>query len=230
VGGDRRPIEFSLIWVGTNTWLIEGDFLMNARDTWRFTGTNLIEQTLITKETAHATTKELSGISGFAMSVPPIGRRNIQTFDSTDGNPGRPVGVADLMFEPGKIAWLAFCSGSFLKQHGRHIPLPSDIWKEFLPSSWETTEKTTPFEDELGLPERMVLYTDKNQPVLQCRATLSTNVLDWNFPLQFYLAQYNPAGSMQWLNLVAPWDAFLAAQGLSRQTSDHVPRRDRTQS
>jgi hypothetical protein len=212
--------------VGTNTWLIEGDFLMNAKDTWWFTGTNLIEQTLITKDTAHATTKEVSGISSFAMSVPPKGSRNIRTFDSTDGNPGRPVRVGDLMSEPGKIAWLAFCSGSFLKQQGRHIPLPSDIWKEVLPASWETTEKTTTFEDELGLPERIVLYTSNNQPVLQYRATLSTNVLDWNFPLEFYLAQYGPAGTNAWeLHLTAKGTVTSIGIGSKPGTSVEASKR-----
>jgi hypothetical protein len=31
------------------------------------------------------------------------------------------------------------------------------------------------------------------QPVLQYSVTASTNVLGWEFPLEFYLAQYRPA-------------------------------------
>jgi hypothetical protein len=211
--------------VGTNTWLIEGDFIRNAKATFWFTGTNIIERTVITHETPGATTQRLSKVSGFAMSSPPVGRRNTRTFESADGNPGRPVRVADLLFEPGRVAWLAYCSGSFLKRDGRHIPLPRDLWKEYLPPSWETWEKTTVFEDELGLPERLVLYTGSNQPVLQYRATLSTNVLGWTFPLEFYLAQYKPAGSNAWeLDFTAKGKITVIGEGTEPQIPTEEPK------
>ena len=120
-----------------------------------------------------------------------------RVLETIDGNPGRPLGRADSLSVPGKISWLAFCSGSFLGQKGRGLPLPSDIWKEYLPESWQTSERITRFEDELGLPERLVLY-DKGQPVLEYRVTLTTNVLDWIFPREFYIAQYNPVGTNAW--------------------------------
>jgi hypothetical protein len=183
--------------VGTDTWLIEGDFSRNAKHTFWFTGTNIIEETVITKE-APAEAKRLSEISGFAMASPSLGQRNTQTYESMDGNPGRPIRVSDLLFVPGRICWLAYCSGSFLKHEGRHVPLPDDLWKEFLPATWQTSEKTTVFEDEFGLPERIVLYTKNNLPVLEYRATWSTNVLGWNFPMEFHLVQYVPAGTNVW--------------------------------
>ena len=47
-------------------------------------------------------------------------------------------------------------------------------------------------------------WTTNNQPVCQYRAALPTNVLDWNFPLEFYLVQYRPAGTSGWeLHLTA---------------------------
>src|SRR5690349_8533482 len=35
---------------GTNLWMIEGEFLRNAKETWWCTGTNLIQRTVITAE------------------------------------------------------------------------------------------------------------------------------------------------------------------------------------
>ncbi|HZR17523.1 MAG TPA: transglutaminase domain-containing protein [Verrucomicrobiae bacterium] len=207
--GPNPPSISTRIWtvhclVDTNTWLIEGDFLANGKDTWWFTGTNMIEESRITSETPEATTKKLSELSRLAMRSPRVGERNRRTIESIDGNPGRPVRVADLMFAPAKIAWLAYCSGPALKREGRRIPLPSDLWKELMSPSWQTSEKTTTFEDELGLPEKIVLHTGKNQPVLQYRAVLATNVLGWTFPLEFHLAQYTPIGSNEWeLHLTA---------------------------
>src|SRR5438552_1910479 len=36
--------------VGTNTWMMKGDFIANADATYWFTGSNLILQTVITKQ------------------------------------------------------------------------------------------------------------------------------------------------------------------------------------
>ena len=127
----------------------------------------------------------------------------VRLFKAADGNPGQPVGKADLLSVPGKISWLAFCSGVCLRQDAKHIALPDDLWKEFLPDSWETSKRITTFEDDLGLPERLVLYHE-SQPVLQYRVTGLTNVLGWTFPLEFYLAQYRPIKGNAWeLNLTA---------------------------
>jgi hypothetical protein len=123
--------------------------------------------------------------------------------ESPDGNPGRPPYKSDFLSVPGNISWLAFCSGTFFRQKAKDLPLPSDLWKEYLPASWQTSERITRFEDELGLPERLVLYY-RSQPVLQYRVTLTTNVLDSTFPLEFYVAQYITAGTNAWqLHLTA---------------------------
>ena len=55
------------------------------------------------------------------------------------------------------------------------------------------SDRTTVFQDAFGLPKSVVLYTTNGQPVLQYSVTASTNVLGWEFPLEFYLAQYRPA-------------------------------------
>jgi hypothetical protein len=145
-----------------------------------------------------------------------------RTLESADGNPARPPRTMDALSVPGNISWLAFCSGPFLKRTGKGLPLPSGFWKEYLPASWQTSEKITVFEDELGLPERIVLY-DKSQPVLQYRATLTTNALGWTFPLEFYLAQYIPARSNAWdLELTAKGRIVAISEGAESQKTSHL--------
>ena len=98
--------------VGTNTWMIESSFPTSTA-TWWFTGTNLIEHMLITKETPEAVVKRMSEHSKLAMSSPRVGQEDTRVYESSDGNPGRPVRVADLMaFDlPGSVCWLAFLFG-----------------------------------------------------------------------------------------------------------------------
>jgi hypothetical protein len=107
--------------IGTNAWLVEqGD--ENGKVSYWFTGTNIIEQ-----------------------RVRPMSKPFTEVAASVDGNPGRPVRVSDRMvFNPaGRICWLAFCSGSFLKRDGRQVFPPSDRWKEsrLVDSGW--SDKTT---------------------------------------------------------------------------------------
>ena len=180
--------------VGKNTWLIETD-LDSQKHTWLFTGSNLIQHTLITGyPSKHRDLYERNHPEQRGS----IGRKSTRVFESVDGNPGRPVRVADLGMPTDKIASLAFCSGSYLKREGRQIPLPSDIWKELISAPTGFSDNTIVFDDDLGLPRSLELYTRTRQPVFQYRVPLSTNVLGWNFPLEFYLAQYRPAGTNGW--------------------------------
>jgi len=189
--------------VGTNSWLIETD-QENSKDTWWFTGTNMIWHVVVTgypskdKELYERNHPEQVGM---------IGRRSTRVFESVDGNPGRPARTMDLLGMPSaRICWLAFCSGSCLKREGRQIFPPSDLWKELVIAPSGFTDKTTVFEDELGLPSSVDLYTTNRQPVLQYRLLQSTNVLGRDFPLVFHLAQYRPAGTNG-------WELHLAAKG-----------------
>lgn len=173
--------------VGTNHWQMDGEFVRNARETWRFTGSNVIRQRLTTKP----------GSAG-GKSLPddaPV----TETFDSMDGNPGRPSRSMDLLaLASARIAWLAFCSSPCLKREGRQLFPPSGLWKELLAAPAGFADKTERFEDKLGLPRSVDLYTDFQQPVLQYRVARSTNLLGWEFPLEFHLAQYLPARSNAW--------------------------------
>src|ERR1041385_5834303 len=47
---ENRRIYSSRCVVGTNTWLIETDFVANAKETWWFIGTNIAKHTVITKK------------------------------------------------------------------------------------------------------------------------------------------------------------------------------------
>lgn len=155
--------------VGTNTWLIERDTKNGKKMCW-FTGTNIITTTAVTKGAPYTP--------------------QTRTYESSDGNPGRPVHVAELMTVGERISWLAFCSASFLKREGRQIFPPSDLWKQTISAPFGFSDQTTVFKDGLGLPRSLDLIATNNQPVFQYQIRHSTNVLSWNFPLEFYLVQY----------------------------------------
>jgi hypothetical protein len=179
--------------------MIESEFPSFKVTRW-FTGTNIIEHTLITKETLAADAKKASQHSQFSMTPPPAGHRYTRIHESADGNPGRPGGVADLMgFDfPARVSWLAFCSGPFLKRDGRNIFPPSAMWKEsnIVYSGW--SDATEVFRDGLGLPKRINLVSTNGQSIFQYQVRQSTNVLGWNFPLEFYGVQYLPTGTNGW--------------------------------
>jgi len=162
--------------IGADTWFVECQTKDQKNSCW-FTGSNIIEQ-----------------------AVAPYFKPFTVIAPSVDGNPGRPVRVTDLMTmnTMARVCWLAFCSGSFLKHEGRKIYPPSDLWKEsrLVSSGW--SDQTTVFEDGLGLPKSLTLFTTNNQPVVQYQAHESTNVLGWNFPSEFYLVQYMPDGINEW--------------------------------
>ncbi len=84
------------------------------------------------------------------------------------------------------VVWLAYCSGHYLKQDGRQIPMP------FGPSSqaFGYSDKTVVFEDTLGLPKSVVLYATNGQLVCEYQVLQSTNFLGRIFPLKFRLVQH----------------------------------------
>ena len=171
--------------VGTNSWQIDGDNITNGKTTYWFIDSQVIEYS-VTKEA------EVDPRLKFGGGAPsPIGSEMKRITQSVDGNPGRPVGARDLLSHPGRVAWLAFCSGPCLKREGREVFPPSDQWKFHVSSPF--IERTVVFEDSLGLPRKMTIYTTNSQPVVQYSVTASTNVLGWQIPLEFYLAQYQPA-------------------------------------
>jgi hypothetical protein len=185
--------------VGADTWMIESEFPTSLVTRW-FTGTNIIEHTVITQQTPDADIKKMSERSKLVMTAPPVGHSYTRIHESVDGNPGRPVRVPDLMgFDfPATVSWLAFCSAPALKREGRRIYPPSDFWKQssLVYSGW--SDVTEVFDDDLGLPRSINLTSTNNQSIFQYQVRRSTNVLGWDFPLEFYGVQYLPTGTNAW--------------------------------
>jgi len=198
---DGRPREARNRWivrcvVGTNSWLIDPGFA-DRKETWCFTGTNIIHRYVQTRypskdqELYQRNHPEQIGI---------IGRQSTKVVEFSDGYPGK----IDLLWKPGaddlwsppivRVAWLAFCSGSYLKRDGRTIPLPSVPFTRPFPYS----DKTASFADGFGLPRSVELFATNTQQVLRYQVQQSTNVLGWNFPLKFELVQYRPARTTGW--------------------------------
>ena len=76
--------------------MIESDFPAYKVTRW-FTGTNIIEYTVITKETPEADFNMMTEHSMLAMKPAPVGHKYTRLYESADGNPGRPVRVADVL-------------------------------------------------------------------------------------------------------------------------------------
>jgi len=187
--------------VGTNSWLIEGEFYP-ARHAWWFTGSNVIAHSVLMAYPSER--KEL-----FEQSFPEmrIGKGHTEIIQSKSGvGPFAPALLAGTDFDAAteNIAWLAFCSGSYLTNVGARIPLPSaDFWSYGI----AYTNTRSVFEDGLGLPKTVDFYTENGQPVFRYRVVQSTNILGRSFPLHFQLAQYrNEYGR-------GPWELNLTASG-----------------
>ncbi len=60
------------------------------------------------------------------------------------------------------MPWLAFCSGAYLKREGRIIPLPLEASLRHTRDRFGYTDKTTTFDDELGLPRTVDLFTSRS--------------------------------------------------------------------
>jgi hypothetical protein len=126
-----------------------------------------------------------------------------------------------------RIGWLAFCSSPCLKSDARNIFPPSDLWKELVSAS-TFNDRMTQFNDALGLPKTINLSTTNNQQVMQYRVTSSTNILDWELPLEFQLIQYRPAPVPErpgWTMGTNGWEVQFFAKGTvkSIQETTDVP-------
>jgi len=184
--------------VGTDTWMVENKLPTFDVTRW-FTGTNIIEHTVIKQKSPDAVARQISERTGLALTAPPAGHRYTKIFDSVDGNPGRPVRVADLMgFVPARVSWLAFCSNLALKRDSRRIFPPSPMWKEssLAYSGW--SDSIAVFQDGLGLPRSISLVSTNGQPSFQYQVHQTTNLLGWTIPLEFYGVQYLPSRSNTW--------------------------------
>lgn len=149
-------IAFSAI-VGTKEWRLEGNFSRNSRDCWLFDGTNVLNSIRMTgpAESANHGNTNGPGLLGPALSLS----------SSDETNMTINIHVTPGGYLPGdasqNIPWLALCSGSFLKRSGRTIPYPVAILGHS-PDSFAYTDKTQVFDDELGLPRKIELFTSES--------------------------------------------------------------------
>jgi hypothetical protein len=154
--------------VGTNRWYMAEDTTSSNLGGYRleylFTGSNILERFLF---------KDKSRMQD----------RTTNVYDLPNGGPVGP--------DPVGVGWLAFCSGPYLKQAGRVIPLPARDLFLTVPD----LDKTAVFDDGLGLPKSMELYTTNGQRVCQYQVLESTNFLGWTFPSRFKLTESGPRGT-----------------------------------
>jgi hypothetical protein len=162
---------------GTNLWCIDCDYLLNAKETWWCTGTNIIQRTVNTKEGP-----EHAG-AAFAPG-PPLHIGDTFVTDHRASEPQPLTGIPNL-------TWLAFCSGSFLKAESRRLlrPFPTQAL------SGATADNTETFGDALGLPKRVEIYSPQNELICVYEVRQSTNFSEWNVPLQFEFTQFEARGS-----------------------------------
>lgn len=194
--GARARDRITRCVIGTNTWLIEPESDSYQKQTWLFNGTNLISQTLVIGYPSKHPELYERNHPGHEAS---IGQRFTNIVAFRDRNPFRPVRAADIPWSlDTKISWLAFCSGSLLNREGRLLFPPSEFWKQRMDTASGFTDRTVVFQDDLGLPKRMELYTTSGQLAFEYSVLSSTNLLGWNVPLEFYLNQYGWPGSKEW--------------------------------
>ncbi|MEY2410628.1 MAG: hypothetical protein QOF48_3298 [Verrucomicrobiota bacterium] len=168
--------------VGTNTWLLEGDFPANANETFWFTGTNIIRHTTITKRLPDTGRNR---VHQFSSKVPEVGTEYGTVFDS-DGGPMNQTGLEN-------VAWLAFCSGKFFRAGGRKpLPIPVD------PRAPYATNSLIFFEDSLQLPRRVEFYADLGDVLCQYDVQQVTNILGWSIPIQFQVVHNRQNTSGTW--------------------------------
>ena len=181
--------------VSTNDWFISGDFLSNAQVDYWLIGTNIVEHRIITSS------MDLQRAKDF-VSEKILGKNPTSPIPGSYPRAGEtftrislwPQGQS-LDYGVERAVWLAFCSGSYLKQNGRKIPMPIGPSSRAFGYSdpFGYSDKTVVFGDDLGLPKSVELYATNGQLVCQYEVLERTNFLGRTFPLKFRLVQYGQA-------------------------------------
>jgi hypothetical protein len=214
---------------GTNTWLIDGNYMGNSRKTWWCTGSNIIERTVATNRSYMMPPDRDHPLGAIiarphAPSLPPAGLPAANDaldseYPSVWTNLWRhgPKDFRPLGNDLANVTWLGFCSGPFLKVPGRKIlpPLPPK------PDRDDTTDKTEIFKDPLGLPKRVEIYTAEKKLICLYDIKESTNYMGWTVPLLSEFTHYDTEYS-------APHEARVTATtrvtSLRLATEPRVPK------
>lgn len=177
--------------IGTNSWFMErsyGGYYSNQESQAWFTGTNLVSAEKILR--SFTNDQGIVSQPGFA---------DVKIWLAFDGNLGRPIKHPDFFMVDQYIPWIAFCSGPALKTKDHHLYPPFADWKEQVNAPNGFKDNTTLFPDDLGLPASLTLFATTPQPILRYRGHLTTNMLGWSFPLEFYMVRYEPDDTNGWV-------------------------------
>jgi hypothetical protein len=164
--------------VGRDKWVM-GEWTADQTNYYSFDGSNIFERWC-------------------SLGTNSSGNLWTRTSESPDGNPGRTIRASDRMSMRSRIAWLAFCSSFTLDTPNHRLYPPWDFWKQHINPS-TLNERLTRFDDDLGLPKRLLLVSGEEQPVVDYRVAGTTNISGRLFPLSFYLLEYNPIGPKGWI-------------------------------
>ena len=83
------------------------------------------------------------------------------------------------------VVWLAFCSGAYLKQSERQIPMPIGRSSH----AFGYSDKRVAFDDYYGLPKSVELYATNGDLACEYNVLETTNFLGRTFPLRFRVIQ-----------------------------------------
>jgi hypothetical protein len=59
-------------------------------------------------------------------------------------------------------------------------------------------DQTSVFDDALGLPRSVELFTANQQTIFRYQVRQTTNVMGWTVPTEFYAIQYHPTATNGW--------------------------------
>ncbi len=150
-----KPKTITVVCItGTNEWRIDDDSVRDSLNRWFFDGTNVYHSLQITKPMSEEMRERIAQTTPLAQVPFDIARSNI-TINVWPSPAGHPLGDA-----AENIAWLAFCSGPYLKFDGRLVPLPLEILRHTR-DRFAYTDKTETFNDGFGLPRSVDLYLSK---------------------------------------------------------------------
>jgi hypothetical protein len=140
--------------VGTNRWRIETDRSKDSREAWFYDGTNVYNCVRITRPLPEEERAKFTKATGFATVPYERAKSNlcVRVWASPSGHP-----LADFDVN---LPWLAYGSGSYLKQEDRLIPLPVALLRHTR-DRFAYRDETTTFPDEFGLPRTVDLLTSK---------------------------------------------------------------------
>lgn len=134
--------------IGEDKWQIEIDYTASTREIYQWDGTNVIKRIKVLKNVPLP-----PGPSPFAHTRPMTTSDPYVQIKITPGqHPLDDYGV--------NVPWLAYCSGYYLAKTNRIIPVAACSIRHTL-DSFGYADKTKCFDDKLGLPKSVQLFSSR---------------------------------------------------------------------